>query len=401
MLKNIIVIFVILASVSFLNLVFIPESAISVLQMGAVCICLMFIVLHAVYDSSIKLKKYFTVEITIITITVLLSMLGAYFLHDQKFKTTAIAQRQMYFLLFYFLLHSFKIKKEMLIKTLVIVSITIACLYIIQTILYPIKLFNIEIFKDRQTLRFFIPGTGYMIITYFIFIEKSLESNNYKYILVCILLLVVFIMMGTRQIIGSVFLVTIVALIASKKIYSKILFMFLILLCIIPIYLIFKDVILAIFEVSKLQSADIKEYVRIKAALFYLFDFSPNKISFVLGNGISSTNSSYGLQVQNYGSALGYYLSDIGIIGDYIKFGILFVIAELTIFIRISLMKLNKDLMFIKYSTYVIIFTILVGELLSSSGGIVITCIMIYIVEFDKNLKERNNTESQVNVINN
>ncbi len=395
MLKNIIVVFVILASISFLNLIFIPESLIPVLQVGAICICLLFIVLHTIYDSSIKLKKFFTIEITLIFIAVLLSMFGAYFFHDQKFHITAIAQRPLYFLLFYFLLHNLRINSEILIKTFVIISITIAFLYIAQTIVFPIKLFNVEIFKDRQTLRFFIPGTGYMVITYFLYLGKTLESNNYKYITVCLLMLIVFIMMGTRQIIVSTFLVTIFALTTSKKIHSKILFAFLIAISIVPIYLLFKDVILAIFEVSKLQTADIKSYVRIKAALFYLFDFSPSKISFILGNGISSANSSYGLQVQHYGIALGYFLSDIGIIGEYVKFGILFVMAELSMLIRISLMRLSKNIMFIKHSIFVILLTILVGELISTAGGIVLTCILLYIVELDRNSLVQKNTENQ------
>ncbi len=385
MLKKIIIVFVILASISFLNLIFIPASLIPVLQIVAVFICLLFIVLHAIYDDGIRLKKIFTIELTIIFITVLLSMLGAFYFHDQKFQTTAIAQRAMYFLLFYFLLHSFKINTEILIKTFVIISIAIALLYIIQTIVFPIKLFSVEIFKDRQTLRFFLPGTGYMVVTYFLYLGKTLESNNYKYITVCLLMLIVFIMMGTRQIIASTLLVTIIALITSQKIHSKILFTFIILLSIIPIYLLFKDIILAIFEVSKLQSANIKSYIRIKAALFYLFDFSPSKATFILGNGESSSNSSYGLQVQHYGIALGYFLSDIGIIGEYVKFGILFVMAELSIFLRISFMKLSRNLGFIKHSIYVIILTILVGQLLSTAGGIVLTCIVLYIVEVDRN----------------
>ncbi len=401
MLRNIIVIFIILASISFMNIIIVPPSTIPVIQVGAVCICLLFIVLHAVYDSSVRLKKFFTIEITIIAVAVLLSMLGAYFLHEQEFHITAVAQRPMYFLFFYFLLHSFKTKSELLIDTIVIISIAIACLYILQTVIYPVKLFNIEIFEDRQTLRFFVPGTGYMVITFFLYLEKSLESNKFKHLLVCILMLVVFIMMGTRQILGSVFLISIIVLMYSKKIHSKLLYTFLILISIIPIYLLFKDVILALFEVSKLQTADIKSYIRIKAALFYLFDFSPSRISFILGNGMSSTDSSYGLQVQNYGAVLGYHLSDIGIFGEYVKFGILFVVAELTLFARIALMKLSINIMFIKYTVFVIILTMPVGELLSTSGGIVLTCIILYIVELDKNAKERNNTESQIKVIDN
>ena len=107
--KNSITVFIILASITFLNIILVPASLIEILQLGALGICLLFMVIHNIYDTSFRIKKFFKTEIIMIFIAIALSMAGAYFIHGQSFKVTAIAQRSMYFLIFYFFLHSAKI----------------------------------------------------------------------------------------------------------------------------------------------------------------------------------------------------------------------------------------------------------------------------------------------------
>jgi hypothetical protein len=82
---------------------------------------------------------------------------------------------------------------------------------------------------------------------------------------------------------------------------------------------------------------------------------------------------------------LGYYQADIGIIGDYAKFGILVVIAEISMFVRVMFFKLPEELRFIKYYILVLIMTIFIsGGSFSYAENIMILCILLYIIDVSK-----------------
>jgi len=135
-------------------------------------------------------------------------------------------------------------------------------------------------------------------------------------------------------------------------------------------------------EVTKQQSISVNENVRIKAASFYLYHFAPNKWSFLTGNGAYSSHSSYGISIENYSKLFGYYLADIGIIGEYILYGIFFIIAELIILFRLALRHYHEDFQFIRYVAYSVFFSLFVSAgIFGSSEGIMVVCLLLYLTD--------------------
>ena len=381
MYKRIVITIVILSSVSLFNLIFIPEAIVKLLGFAAPAFMLAIIIMHGIYDQSFRFKKRFTIEISLIFISLILSMFGAYYFHDQGFGITATTQRFMYFLLFYPFLHVLKPKPDELIEIILFVGISYAMIYIFQTLAYPTMLVDAKVMIDRSTLRIAIPGSGFLFITYLISVTYFIKTYNRKSLIITLFSLLVFVLLGTRQVLAPAAFLTLLSVLFSKKVKSRALAIFLIMLMAVPAYFLFVDTFSAMIDISSKQASNMTYDVRYKSAIFYLFEFFPNKLSYIIGNGVSSTLTPYGMKVKSFNELLGYYQSDIGIIGDYSKFGILFVIGQMSLYIRILFMRLPGNLDFVKLNIGASLLTILLGSAFSNEDFIVIVCIMLYLVD--------------------
>ncbi len=176
MLKKFILISVILCSLELFTLVFIPDMLIKVFEMAGVGIILFFMLVYFVYGEEQSEKKRFALPISMILIAVLFSMLGAYVFQDQAFSATAIGQRVLYYYLIYFLLHYMKIPIEYIKRIIVVFALVYMALYVGQYFLYPTALIKSKMFIDRGTLRIFMPGAGFLVIAYFIWLHSFFKT---------------------------------------------------------------------------------------------------------------------------------------------------------------------------------------------------------------------------------
>jgi hypothetical protein len=360
----------------------VPAAIKKALEMAAPLIMLVFIILSIVYDDSYRFNKKFSIEISLVFVAVFLSMFGAYFFHGQGFTITFLTQRVMYMYLLYYLLHVLKPKPEDFISLFVTLGIIYAFVYIIQTVIYPKKIVDVRIFTERGTLRIFISGIGYAFLAYLVSVTKFIRTYNWKYFFIALLMLTVFILLGTRQLIGATGLITILIVLFSKKVKSRPLTIFIMALGAVPAYFLFKDIFIALIELSQKQAGSSEENIRVRAAMFFLFEFFPNKLSYIIGNGAASNNSAYGLRVTHYKEAFGFFQSDIGIIGEYTKYGILIVITQLIIYGRILFLRLPIHLEFLKFQIMVTVLTMFTGAgSFTTADNIVIICIILYMID--------------------
>lgn len=393
MFKKIILIVVILCSMKMFTLVFIPDMLIEVIEMAGVSIMLLFLVLYFIYGERHEGKMRFTFPVVLILVSVALSMLGAFVFQEQSFAITAMAQRVIYFYLIYFLLHYLKISNAYITKTIAVFGVVYMVLYFTQYMVYPTALIKSKMFIDRGTLRIFMPGAGFIVIAYFIWLYSFFKTYKLKYGLLLLGSLGIFVLLGTRQVIASILLLTIVFVLQSKVVKSKFLLFALIGIAIIPVYFLFQDIITAMFDVTMSQSRTAESGIRLRAATYFLTDFYNNKWAYFIGNGYAGS-SGYGLRMDRITVLYSYYQSDIGLIGEYTKYGLLFVIAVFIILYRALTTKLPEDLMFIKFNFLGLIMTLVTGAgaFGSTSNNILINCMLLYMI--DNYLNEKNSLTS-------
>lgn len=385
MAKKIIVLFVILASMGMFNLFILGETIIKVIELAGIGLIMMVIFLQFTYNQGKNFNYSFKWEILFIFTGLGLSMLTAYAGHGQGFSTTLIVQRFMYFYFFYFALHLIRISDSDLEKIMITIAIVYVVFYLIQFISYPNKIFDVRISVDRGTLRIFLPGLSYVFLAYFYILNLQFTRFSIGKLLLLFLFLSIFVLLGTRQIIFSIFLLTIINVLLSKRVKSKTLILILVLLGIIPVVFMFQDIFLNLLAVSQFQSQGIEDDIRVRAAGFFLFELFPNQVSYMTGNGVSSNNTNYGQTIQMYKDVLGFYQSDVGLIGDYSKFGVFFVIGVISIIIRVLAGKLSEQFAYIKYFYILILLTLFTGAgLFGESDSIVAICFTLYIIDIDK-----------------
>ncbi|GAB1404963.1 MAG: hypothetical protein PHX54_09115 [Lentimicrobiaceae bacterium] len=386
MFKKILVIFLILASLEMFSFIFIPESVLKVLTLAGVIVIALVIVLQLIYSPAEHFVLNFKWEILLILVAVFTSMFMANSTYNQSFGTTLIAQRFMYYYLIYYMLHLIKIPEYELEKIILAFGVVYAAFYFIQFFAYPTRIFDVRISQERGSLRIFQAGLTYLIFAYFMMLNKLFKKFSLLHLAIILLLLSTVFLMATRQLIMSILLVSLINILLSKQIKSKVLIIILLAAAVIPVVIIAQDVIESMVLLTQKQSKNIHENIRVLAAGFFLTDFFPNNLAYITGNGADSSNSSYGIIIQSYKDIYGFYQSDIGIIGDFSKFGLFFLIGVTMILVKALKSKMTGKLPYIKYSFIMIIMLSFTGGGFfgNSSDTIVSICLILYIIDVKK-----------------
>jgi hypothetical protein len=378
-----IILFVVLGAMEFLKVYFLPFNQIKYIQLAGIGIVFLIVIIEYVYNREKRFHPFFGKEIFLILLSVILSMFTAYSGHGQSFAITFIAQRFMYFYIFYFLLHVLRVQPGDVENFIVIFGIAISILYLLQYVIYPRVIFDVRIAKERGTLRIFLPGVSFVIMNFFIALVKFFKQYEIKWLGLVFLSLMIIIFLGTRQIIFSVMLITIIYLLTSKQIKSKILLIPIGFLALIPIFFLFENIINELLNLSERQGTGSDEVQRVKTITFFLTEFYPNKMAYFIGNGVDSQNSDYGVEIQRLRIDGNYYLSDIGIIGNYIRYGVLFLFSVFSILIKVFKYKLSDNLFYIKLYFSMIALLLVTGGDFGDVFSYVPLLMLLYLIDVD------------------
>ncbi|MCD4696072.1 MAG: hypothetical protein K8S16_07500, partial [Bacteroidales bacterium] len=300
MLRQISVFLIYLSSVSVFWFSMIPKNLVHAFSAAMILLMVTVILMGLIYDRSERFKHHFGMEIMLIFLALLLSSFGAKWGHDQGFPLTMWAQKGMYFYLFYFFLHTIRIRPKEIERLIFIISILYIVSFMLQYVAFPKILFDARVEEDRGTVRIFLPGKSFVVVMYFYFLQLFFERTKPKYLIFCLLTFIVTLLQGTRSALGLLLLGTIFNLIFSKRVKSRFLILFLLILCIIPIFFVFQDILMNLVLVSEDQSENSEDDIRVRSATFFLTDFYPGALNYLIGNGESHMGSAYGMRIFYY-----------------------------------------------------------------------------------------------------
>jgi hypothetical protein len=329
-------------------------------------------------------RKKFSVGIGLILAGTILSIVSAYLFHHQSPALTVWAQKGLFFYLFYNVLHMFRVSDKKLIELISLMGIIFAVCYLLQYVAFPKIIFNVRQGMDRGAIRIFLPGSSFMYTAYFISFQYVLYKKNMKHILLVLLYLTIVVFTGTRNTMAMVALVSFLGIIISKKVKSKHVLLLLFIGCGISVFFVFYEMFMGLIEMSFEQTDNAEEDVRAKATEFFLTTFMPNKACYILGNGMYHGAAAYGRQVMGYMALYGYYMGDIGFIGEYVKYGAIFVLGVLVSFIKWFSVKPSIKHTFIRYVLFFYVLSLFFGGGWAYEPSIVILCCMFYLLDISK-----------------
>lgn len=381
MVRQVLIFFILFASTGFYLISFIPKG----LRLSIFFACTIFlalsVIIWAIYEKKQGFKRNFNLEIILFLLATVSGMIGAKIGHGQNFFLSIWATSYMLFYFIYFFLHMLKLRPFEVEKIMIVLAIIYLALFFVQYLIYPTIITSARIASERGTIRIFLPGGAFALFIYFYFLQKSLQENNFKYAIYCILYLMVPILMGTRNAIATILLGTVVFILFNKYVKSRLGVIFLTGFAALLFFIIFQDIINNLVEVSSNQAAQEGDDIRVRSATFYLTEFYPAKLNYLLGNGSGHMRSAYGLKMMYYKANYGFYQSDLGILNGYIKFGILFVIASFFILRKLFITKVNPKYGFIKFWAVVLLIQTIISYPFTIASSIAAICTVLYLID--------------------
>jgi hypothetical protein len=353
LLKKIVTVFIVVLSISFYNLFFVSGTIARVSGFLAALIVIALLVFHVIYYTDVKteMRLTFTFPMVLMLISPFLSMLIAKYYHGQSIGLSLYAQSPMYLYLFYFLLHRWKVDPGFLLKMIYFLGAIYVGIYFVQWTIYPAKILNTRIDFDRGTVRIFFDGAIYALYAYFLLLAKTI-TDEFKWknlVLVLLTYSVIAILQGTRSALVITTASTGLFLLTGKYIKNRYLILTVSFVMAICAFFIFFDIFIGLYELSKEESGHVESNPRLLANKFFLGDFMPANIAYVLGNGADHGASIYGQRVMFYKKVYGYFQSDIGLVGTYSKYGITMVLGYIMILSKFTLFKLPKEMNVVRF----------------------------------------------------
>ncbi|MCD7972282.1 MAG: hypothetical protein LUG18_06395 [Candidatus Azobacteroides sp.] len=337
------------------------------------------------FNTIFTYKGTFSLPVKLIIFSILFSAVTAKFAWSQPFSASF---REIPHYLGY-LLYFFLIKKDTSIRKVEKVMLTFTTLYVVlylyQFVTHENIVFGVWENADvvRGIIRIIFSGEGFLFFGIAYFFHKILRKENTRlsFIFLVILLVIMF-MQVTRQYILAVGIMILLGLLRKSKLYMKILAVLFVFIA-ANIYQYSTNPLIEGIRESQSQNMEEKEdYIRIIAANYFLFEMAPNKLATVFGNGIPNHQTSYGREYYgNLTEEEGFYFVDLGLIGGYSLFGILFVIGYIIIGYRTFKYPPGDSGEYLRYYILMIFVMSLTSASVLGHGFVVPTAIVLYLYE--------------------
>lgn len=404
MLKNVdkligkaITLLAVVAYFQFFKFIAIPYSFRIMSQIIVGGLLLALIIIRTIYQSPEDTKLNFKGPIIVMIISTIPSYLVALSHHNQPLLSSILANQIIWFYLLYFFVHIFQVSVKFLIRTLVITGLLVVALFYLQYFLYPKVFLDIVFLKARGTLRIVVPGMLCTQLAYFFFLDRFFKTSRFLDLVFSLLSLSIFVLQGSRQLIFSMIFLTLVMLFFHKKVHGRILKAGILTLASITVFLVFRDIFFELASISTSQVESLGEGVRIKAAKFFLTTFQSDGWTYFFGNSRANSGGFYAQRLNLYSYKYGFFITDIGIFGDYVRYGIIFVVAGLFMLVKSIRFKVGLEYRYLKYYIVMQCFTLATGK--GILGGVdILILLILYIFDMDFAQRSQKNEKSELGV---
>lgn len=355
------IIFVILGYIRFFEPAFMPNSLLNYGQFLSVII--------AIIMGGSKIFQYptrFKVPVLMLIIAILISIFMGMLYWDQSLKHTLLCTYEHLIVIFFFHIASSKLSIRDFEKIIIGLGIFYLLFFLIQYLSLPTILFgkshwgSDEFVERRGTIRFVFPAAGIFFLMSFMAFTKLTEGIRPKWLYLILSFLGIFlpIIQVTRQFIAAAILLFSYNLIKNISWGKRVL---LILVIGFGTYFFLNsdlDLVRGLLDQTKSDLGDGSDYIRVQAAEFFLFEFSPNWVTAIFGNGIPYWNmSDYGIYISLLQDKHGFFLEDVGIIGYYAQIGIFGVLSFILIWIYSFYYSLPNRYSYLKYYLWFLLLT--------------------------------------------
>lgn len=346
-----------------------------------------------IFKNIFKKNKYlFTLPLRLITIAIIISIIMANVFWGQKIMDSVYgALLPVFGYTFYFYLMEKSISIKIIERVIIIIGLAFIVFFLFSFSVYPIRIFDYKETNDREFLRLFLYGDGFLFLFYFFALNKLLNGKAKIWLVLVLAAFLCMILNQTRVYLISTAAITIFYLVRSKSVLVKIISIAMV----ISAFLILPQIDFVQGLQTKTQNdlGNSDDYIRVKAGKYFLNKFQQSPFTRVFGNGFyAGKDSYYSKEIKKLQTERGFYVQDVGMIGLYAFMGILPLIAYLLIFLRGLRTKLVAEYDYLKMFIIFIICSCLTTDSTFSGS-------YVFPIVFTLYLYEHCRTEAQKSLI--
>lgn len=266
-----------------------------------------------------------------------LSAYGALLYHHQSFGLSVLVLRTNFYWLLYFVLHIFNIPKKKIINLMLFIGAVWIFITIAQQFTYPHYYFfsrddNEQSIFRAGVYRYMVVGHQYGDFVLFYFFYNFLIGRKFQHLAFVFFGLLGLYFYGTRQFALSAVICLAISALLVKGMHRIYMIIFLGIAAAVVFY--FKDQLFGQYVEMTEDQLKYGDDIRLLSANFFLTEYWPSKLARLIGNGTAYASSLYGREIVKINVYFHFYRSDVGIIGAYNQFGLLYALNILWVNIK-------------------------------------------------------------------
>jgi hypothetical protein len=384
-LSKTIFIILLLFSIHFWNLKYIPQ------KFNAENIFTWLICGFAFIMVSHKNHLRFKYPILIFIVGLILNCFASYRNLGQSPKLSILSFSYYYFILLYFLLHYFELEKKFLENTIIVFALFYSLIFIIQYKVFPYEIFNRWVRTATDELQLEIVGHGFLMIAFFLVLNRFLLNRRMIYILLALGFFIVQFKSGFWSLIAGAGLVSVFMAIRLIKFNFRD-FALLVFVGLLFIGMMQYRGIAYIIDrmVSKTQQESQLggKYIRMVQLEFFFKKYPKNLSYFIIGGGKPAGEKNISNFNPNaFGMNYNIVWVDTGLIGFYIVVGGVAVLGLVLYTLRAIFTKLPRDSLYLNFYFLYLLIVSFTNEEIYREGIFCVHAIVLYLIDITLNEK--------------
>jgi hypothetical protein len=237
---------------------------------------------------------------------------------------------------------------------------------------------------ERNTIRFGLPGILFAAFFYFKTFQDFIEKISlYKIIELIVIALVIY-LTAIRSVLIWLLIFSLYNMLFHYKGKFKIQAILVFILIFGLIIYFNYDIFNSIFNVTSNLIKNWNNDIRISSAEYYGINMAKSNLGRILGNSASYSLSPYGQMMERLQNLVGLYQGDIGIIGAYSMYGILFILTIYLILLKAIRIKVNPSNQYLKYLLIAGALVPFLGDFYTKYDSITFLVINLYLLDYYK-----------------
>ena len=328
----------------------------------------------------------------------LLSLIPAEIVHDQSIASSFYSTKKnlLYIIFFAFIIRNVE-EKDML-KLMCVLGVCWCVIEIVQQFSYPLVLFSSigteteEVTVRNGIYRYNVFGREFGLIMLFYCFTQYLTKRKLIYLAGVVLGLIGVYLLATRQIMAVSALCLLYGMFSIKKLKLT----SFIGICLVG-FIIYANRDTLFGDFVEMTSNDLSDdgYIRLIAYEHYGISYNDgNLLQILLGNGDPNrvVGSRYSAEILSLEKNYGLYRSDIGIVGMYSCYGLIYVISIIAFFVFCLKKRKCIDVYLQMFIVYMIVTSVMLWHFGYTMSRIATMCCVFYILDrciSRNNVKER------------